>query len=199
MEEHKTLKVRYNGIRPLLMANRSSGDPLNKYAIEIKKVQGKRKKTEADYEQIAKLQFLSHLYLNDKRQLFLPAYMLKQNLVEAAKRVRKGHVVKEAVFITTNPLLNWNGKDYPEINPEQLFEKKEHVLDTIERTRPPQCQLVKACYPRFDRWSIEFEITYLPESIDERELVNILEDAAFFKGLGRKRPEYGIFEVEILN
>jgi len=123
--------------------------------------------------------------------------MLKQNLIEAAKRIRKGVTVKEAVFVTENPLLNWNGGDFPKVDPEKLFKQKEHVMKTLERT--DRKQLVSACYPKFDTWSLDFEIKYLPESIDESDLLKILEDAAYFKGLGRKRPEYGAFEVEILN
>lgn len=48
----------------MLMHNGQLADPSNEWARAIKEISGKRAKTAADYEEMARLEWLGSLYLN---------------------------------------------------------------------------------------------------------------------------------------
>jgi hypothetical protein len=47
--------------------------------------------------------------------------------------------------------------------------------------------------PRFDAWSVEIEIQYLPEIVTRRDVEDALARAGSIKGIGDWRPRFGRF------
>ena len=49
---YKSVKLKFVGVSPLLMHNSQTVDPTNKFARALKEISGKRKKVDADYENL---------------------------------------------------------------------------------------------------------------------------------------------------
>lgn len=49
--------------------------------------------------------------------------------------------------------------------------------------------------PRFDDWSLDFQIECKDDRIEALTIKTILENAGKYYGIGDKRPRYGLFEV----
>lgn len=51
------LKIKIVGISPLLMHNGQTSDPLNRFSKQLKAVSSKRKKSDEDYEEMARIEW----------------------------------------------------------------------------------------------------------------------------------------------
>jgi hypothetical protein len=51
--------------------------------------------------------------------------------------------------------------------------------------------------PRFNRWSIEFDLLFDPEQIDRSDVLAIAADAGSKIGMMDFRPRFGRFRVEV--
>src|ERR671914_89551 len=63
------------GVAPLILYNGHLADPLNYYAKEMKKISGKRHKTEADLEELAPLEWHGSLYVSEG-QVVIPGEVI---------------------------------------------------------------------------------------------------------------------------
>lgn len=104
----KKLKLIFTGLSPLLMHNGQLADPLNEFTKKMKEVSGKKKKTEADFEQLAKFEFLGSLWLNDKGKPIIPSHVIEAVGVAGAKKIRDGQTAK-AAFFAEDALLTYTG------------------------------------------------------------------------------------------
>lgn len=59
----ETMKLRLTGIAPLLMHDNKAANPLNPYAKAMKALTGKRKKTDDDLAEIARIEWEAGLYI----------------------------------------------------------------------------------------------------------------------------------------
>ena len=84
------------GVAPLILHNGHLADPLNYYAKEMKKISGKRHKTEADLEELARLEWHGSLYVSEG-QVVIPGEMIEAHLVGAAKKLKKGQQAKASL------------------------------------------------------------------------------------------------------
>src|SRR5688572_28760874 len=94
---YETSKFRIRGVVPLVMHNGQLADPLNSYTKELKKVSGKRSKTEADHEQMGKLEWYGSLYLHNGAPC-LPGEVIEAAFIEAAKKGKRGPQAKAGVI-----------------------------------------------------------------------------------------------------
>lgn len=72
-------------------------DPLNPIAKAVKKVSSKRMKTDADFAELARLEFLGGLYLH-RGEPCIPGEVLEAALIEAARKMRRGQQAKAGVI-----------------------------------------------------------------------------------------------------
>ena len=84
----QTITYRLTSDCPMLMHNGQTADPLNHWSKSMKQVSGKRKKTDADYEELAKIEFFAALYI-DKTGPIIPSANIDSMLVNAAKKLRE--------------------------------------------------------------------------------------------------------------
>ena len=99
------MTVKLLGVSPLLLHNGQLADPLCPIVQEIKKISGKRKKTDADYEEMARLEWYGGLYLDKDEQIIIPGINIEAVLIKAAKTQKSGPTAKAGVFIEENPVL----------------------------------------------------------------------------------------------
>lgn len=182
-----TYKVK--GTSAMLMHNAQLANPRNEWTREMKKLTGKRKKTEEDQLEISRLEFMGGLYLDDQKSHFvIPSCNWEAVIAEAARKVKLGKVVKEAIFIYEDSVIAFSGPKTPD-----------------ERWNDPSCldyrsvavekKRVMRTRPKFDEWSCEVKIMFDPELIDHEAVNNIMDIAGRLVGVGDYRPKFGRFEV----
>ncbi|HQN01879.1 MAG TPA: hypothetical protein PLL36_12415 [Candidatus Hydrogenedentes bacterium] len=114
----KELTVKIRGISPCIQHNGQMCDPLNPYTKEMKEVSGKRKKTDDDYAAMARIEWEAGLYLDKQERVVWPGINLERMILDAAKKVKLGVLVKSALIVPSDAILE---ADYPK-DLEKRFE-----------------------------------------------------------------------------
>lgn len=187
---YQKLQAKYKGVNPLILHNSQTSNPLNYFAKEIKKISGKRKKTEEDYKDLQKLEWIAGLYINDNDKIIIPNHMILGNLIAGAKKLKAGNEVKAGAIVEKDCILNF---DDMKLSLEKLYEKEEYIYSTsvtVQRNR------IIRTRPIFPKWFIDVEIEFMPQIINIEMIKDIMGKAGMLCGLGDWRPQYGRFNVE---
>ena len=187
---YETLTVRIVSVAPLLMHNAQLADPLNKYTRAIKEITAKgKKKTDADLEALARLEFMGGLYVDAKGHPALPGESIEGMIRDGARKGRTGKdaqcgIISDGVW----PLIYDGPKD-----PEKLW-----IDERFRDSRPVKVQQARIMRmrPKFLTWALEFEVMFQDEVLGRHDLEKWLADAGQFVGLLDFRPRFGRFEVE---
>lgn len=185
----RELSCRIVGVAPLLMHSGQTADPLNKFAKALKAISGKRKKTDEDYEEMAKIEWNAGLYVNGDGAAIIPSEVMESCLVEGAKKSKLGKQFKSAVFVECDAILEigtkkraidlWGDDNYRDTRGVKVGQAR------VMRTRPI-----------FKEWAFDLTVTYDDEQVNESEVQRALVDAGSNVGLCDFRPKFGRFEVE---
>ena len=196
-----TVKVRLDGVQPMLMHSNQTCNPLNKFAKAMKAITGKRKKTDEDFELLSKIEWEAGLYFDEEIGPFVPSINVEGLLRDAAKKLRKGTDIKQSVRVfPLNIPLGYNGPRDLEglkkiafsgekVNGEDFFDSRGVGVNnsTIMRTRP-----------RFNKWWVEFDIIADDAIFNIDDIIQILAIGGSKIGLSDYRPRYGTFEFKII-
>lgn len=184
----KILKFKIESVCPLLQHDDKTANPFNEYAKQKKAISSKRKKTEEDQLEIARIEWLAALYYNSQSGYFMKAECFEGAFYEAAKTQKLGKIFKEAVRIPDNPIFHF---EHESLSPDQLFQVDEYRdLRTVKIQR----SRVLCCRPIFNEWNCEVEIWYEETRLDEQELKDIINYAGRYIGICDYRPKYGRFQ-----
>lgn len=181
------------GVTPLMMHNGNIANPMNKIAIELKKLTGKKGKTESDYVAIAKLECIGSFYFDPKKGVFLlPDHCIEAGIKASSvahkrgvkKTVESAIVVFEHGIITDDgpktPLERWDaGEAY--YHQQMVVVNRKRIL----RTRPI-----------FNDWRATFTVRFDDTKIDGELLDDIITVWGDTVGMLELRPKFGRFEVE---
>lgn len=185
---YQKLEVRIEGIVPLLMHNGQLADPLNRWAKEMKRISGKRSKTDADFEELARLEWYGSLYLKDG-QPCLPGMNVEKVLIEAARKRRQGKLAEAGIFVDADAPLIYDGpKDLDELWNDERYRLTAGVR--IQRNK------VMRTRPKFDEWAADILIEFDDEQLNEQDVLELLTVAGRTVGLGDWRPKYGRFVIK---
>ncbi len=176
---------------PLLMHNGQLADPLNRFAKELRKVSGKRTKTEADYEEMARIEFLGSLYVDHNKEPCLPGELVEASLIEAAKKMRRGQQAKAGIVSVGNFSLAYDGPR----SPEALWADETFRLTVGVRV---QRNKVMRTRPIFRAWSCIVVVDYMPSQLNSGEIEEMVRTAGLVIGVGDWRPKFGRFTAETL-
>lgn len=192
----KTIKARIKGYSPLLMHADTLANPLSDLKKELATYTSKRKKTDEDHEEIARLEWLGGMYFDEKVGPYVPARMIKAVLIQSAKKTKEGPKIRSGVIVTTDKnKLEYDGPR----TTKALWESKKH---TDIRSVVVQRARLMRCRPVFHEWACEFELVYDESVIDKADIIRLLDTAGTMIGIGDFRPEkggdFGRFEVEEL-
>jgi len=181
----KTLKVKINGVAPILLHNSRLANALDPITKAIAKYTAKGKnKTESDYKKISELEFQGGLYYDEKGDIFIPDVNLERTIHEGSKMDRNGKKFLSGFMITENAYLK-NGKIY---NFNKIKDQDKHkfmVPVNIQRNK------VIRTRPRFDIWNLEFTCMFNENILNFSEVETAIHKAGFLVG-----PKFGRFEVE---
>ncbi len=181
-----------NGVTGLVMHNVRLADKRDQYAKAIKEITDKRKKTEADEEEIEKLEWFGGVYHDAEVGIHVPTWNVVRCLERAATVTRQGSTLVRAVAVLGDkaPLVYDGPKDL-----SQLWEKPEHRWRT---TVGVQRSKITRMRPIFRRWALELEAELLEDVMNPEDFVSIAKLAGRSEGLGdARRLGYGRFTAEV--
>lgn len=185
------LTFRIEGETPLLMHSGRLADPLDPIVRQMKHVSGKRAKTEADFEQLARLEWTGSLYVNADGRVIIPGANLEAMLIGrggAARKQKMGPQAKAGLWIPDDSLLEYDGPE----DLEELWEDERFRLRA--KARIGQSSVIRT-RPKFDKWACEFTVVYDPDLVDADVVREWVEIASFQVGLLDWRPRFGRFNV----
>lgn len=183
------LKFKLTSESPLLMHNGQLADPLNKFSKDLKRVSGKRAKTDADFAEMARIEWYASLYIDDGK-LCIPMEVLEAALVEGAKKQKLGKQTQSTLFVTENAILHFDGD---KLTADELWERGANRLTTgvrIQRNR------VMRTRPRIEKWWCEAEVQFDDKILDPAKINEIVTTTGREIGIGDWRPKFGRFTAE---
>jgi hypothetical protein len=184
----KTILAKISGIAPLVMHNITAADRFSKIAREMKDLTGKSKKTDADFERMAQVEFVGGLYVDANGEPILPSYVLEAVIIEGAKLNKDGPRAKAGVICEDASLIY----DGPRTARELWERRDEFSLRTFVRVKASRVMRVR---PMFRGWSADVT-THIDSTIVDVDTVrDWIEAAGRSKGIGDWRPKYGRFSV----
>lgn len=187
----KVLTYRMTSLAPYLMHNGQLADPLNKWSRAIKAISSKRKKTDADLEEMARLEFHGGLYLM-KDGPAIPSNNLKAMLINAAKKHKEGPLAQAGVRINSHACLEYTGAR----DPDEMW--KVGTFRDRRGVRVGQSRVMRT-RPIFETWQAVVSVTVDDEIVNPARVDEWMSTAGRLVGIGELRPDLGIFTVERIN
>lgn len=179
---------RISGVAPLLCHNAQLSDPLNEWSKALARVTSKRKKTEDDHLEIARLEFHGGLYLVEGVGPVIPAANLERMLRDAAAKTKQGKQVQAGLIVVEDAPIEYEGpRDAAKLwSSDKFFNRQSCKIgqQRVIRTRP--------C---FSSWELKFTVNYDEQILDDEKIDEFVELAGRIIGLGDWRPKHGRFEV----
>lgn len=196
MSNLPTAAIRLTGVSPLLCHNGQTADPRNSYAKAMKAVSGKRNKTDADLDELARLEWLAGLYRHRDR-LVIPDHVLESAFIAGAKKSKRGPQAKCGLFFTEHAQLSAAGM--PDVidneSLDQMFQSGEFALTVGVKVGMSKVMRTR---PIFRDWSCIVTMQYDPDVLNLRDVQEVATDAGRLVGIGDWRPKHGRFFAELL-
>lgn len=179
------------GTRPLLMHNVQLASPLNKFAKQLKAISSKKTKTEEDRLEIAHIEFLGGLYLDQHLGPFIPGTMVFANLIEGARFIKSGKKVERGLDVVelVNPLIYDGPRTAEELWADPNFVDIRSVrvsTSRVDRTRPI-----------FQEWEVNFDLLIDPDVLSFEDMKAIIDYAGRMSGFGDYRKMYGRYRADV--
>lgn len=187
----KNLKVTWKGTTPLIMHSCQCVNPLHPIARELKKYTSKKNKTEEDLIKISDLEWESGAYWKDGLGLYMPAENVEATIKNGAKANKKGKDIEKYVSVTDLYIPFFYGENLTKEELIANYDYRDTRIMTVQRAK------VLRTRPRFDQWSIIFNLMYDDTKIDIDTILNAMEYAGSYVGLCDSRPKYGKFTTII--
>lgn len=184
----KVLQYKLNSSAPLIMHNGQTSDPLNKWSKSIKMISSKRAKTDADYEEMARLEFMAGLYLSESGPI-LPSYMIDAVILGGAKKSKEGPLAKSGCFCLEHSRLEYDGPR----DADSLWEDDRFRFSAIVRVQNARVSRMR---PIFQEWSAVVSLNVEDSLVNPARVGDWLAVAGTQVGLGDWRPQNGRFTVE---
>lgn len=144
--------------------------------------------TDDQATELAKIEFLGALYVDDKGRPCWPGENLESMLLSAAKKQRRGDDCKIGILIDGDWPLTYDGPK----TAETLWENEGFRKVCMARNKGVP---VLKCRPIFHAWQLGFVVSYDPEILDESVIHSWLDIAGSRVGLSDWRPKFGRFNV----
>ncbi len=163
----------------------------------MKAVSSKRKKTDADLDELAKLEWMAGLY-RFQDDLVVPDYVIESALIGGAKKSKRGPQAKTGIYITGHASLLFPGKpaSIDDGALESMFASGQYVH--VAGVRVGMAKVMRT-RPIFREWSALVEMQYDPDVLNLREVEEIVVDAGKLVGIGDWRPKHGRFEAKVVD
>jgi hypothetical protein len=185
----KTLTIQLTGIGALLTHNERLASKLDPIARDMAAISGKRKKTDDDLAELARLEFLGGLYETPDHKVGFPSWNVFRAIQEGARINKLGRHIERALTPTSNDIVpvHHNGPNTPKAMWETgCFDQRSVKVGTskITRTRP-----------MFLGWSLTVDFVLDTEILNLDDLILCVDNAGRLVGIGDYRPRFGRFDA----
>ena len=198
------------GLTPILMHCGQTADPLNQFARAMKRVSGKRGKTDDDLAEMSNREGWAGRYLSkapsidgttvtpaDGTKIILPAHVLDSCIREGARKAKMGKQASAGCIVEGDGVFAYEGpKDLVKLSRDGNHVARHAVkvgTAKVMRTRPV-----------FADWSVTFSAAIDPSVLEVSQVLDALVNAGRLVGIGDWRPgaprggSFGRFEAEAL-
>jgi hypothetical protein len=187
----ETINFKLTGLAPMIMHSGRLANPLDPATKALKVVTGKRKKTDEDHAEMARLEWIGGLYQDEDGNLGIPSENIEAMLIEASGAQRLKKQFKAGVFCEGFFPIDHDGpKDL-----KKLYETGNYSLTVQVRVMTARVMRTR---PIFKKWSMNCAVSYFPQVVSRENVIDAMEQASMFIGIGDWRPRYGRFSVEVL-
>lgn len=187
----QTMKTTWEGIRPLVLHNGILADPTHPIVRSIKELTSKKKKSDADHERIARLEWEGSLYLGNKGQLVIPSDNLERAIQLGAQKNKLGKDVAAAVFCQEAEVnIEYKGPK----SLDAMYNDPAFVLRKGVKVGAARVMRVRPMLPV--GWRLSFVLEFDETIISESNLAKAMIEAGTLVGLGDWRPKFGRFLVK---
>lgn len=186
------IKFRLTGISPMLMHCDKFADPLNPDTKAHKELTSKRKKTDADHEEIARSEWVGGLYHDAELGPYVPGQNIDACIVSGAKLQKLGSKFKSAVMVVEDmvPVEYVGPRDPAAMYADRAF------ID-VRSVKVGTAKLMRY-RPRFGQWALSISLAYNEEAVNASEVIKAVTDAGLMVGIGDFRPRFGKFRAEVV-
>lgn len=171
----------------MLMHAATTCDPLHPITKAMKQVSGKRAKTDADYEEMARLEYLAALYMNADGPV-IPAENIDAVLIAGAKKSKEGVTAKSGMFCPAPAPLLYDGPR----TVDGLWADRDFRL--VARVRVGTASVMRT-RPMFETWQADVLVNFEPTLVNPARIDEWFRAAGQQVGLGDWRPQNGRFSV----
>jgi len=189
---YQNLRVKITGLSPLLMHNGRGANPLDPLVKQLKTLTGKRKKTDEDLMEIARLEWMISLYEKDG-VLLVPAENVEGCFRDAAKMSKRGKDATRGFLCRATTPLQFAGKGK---SLSDLWNSGKYT-DTRVVKNPGSGSRIMRTRPILMDWSFTADLSFDDATFNnETEILDILQTGGQYIGLLDYRPRYGRFSAE---
>lgn len=179
----KIVEVQIRGIRPIIMHNGRTADPLDPWTKKLKQVSGKRNKTDEDHALLSDIEFEAGLYWSDDIGVYLPIDNMHRMLLDAAKKIKMGRqavgMMVDAEYGVAIRFEHHDNLEKLKSEPKYRFRKIVSVQNSkVARTRP----LIPT------GWTMSFRVELDTDLLNVEEFEQIMDIAGHRIGIGDWRP-----------
>jgi hypothetical protein len=195
--ELRRLKLKWTGVRPLIMHSARGVDPENTQVRQKQQLQRKRTKSEDDLLALKRLDWELGLYWDPELKLYIPSENIERCIVQGAATIKKTKAVEGAIEVTESnvQITSARGEPYPD-DLDALYESGRFQFRHVIRIPPRTGSRVMSIRPMIPTgWQLLFEIEFhtIAQAILEEAIL-----AATLIGLCDWRPKFGRFVSEIV-
>ena len=186
----KTATYTIQGTTPLLMHSERLANPFDELTKSIKAISGKRKKTEDDLLEMARIEWLGGLYHDDTAGIHVPGYNVFAAIIGGGKMHKLGTALKRAALVQEDKIpLQFKGPS----DPDALFANKRFV--DMRSVKVGTAKITR-CRPIFREWMLTLTVLFEESVLQRGDLDRIVADTGSMVGIGDYRPRFGRFSVE---
>lgn len=103
----KTHEFRFESVSPLLQHDDKMANPFNDYTKRMKAISSKRKKTDDDLMEMARIEWMASLYHTERKGYYMKAECIEAAMLAAAKDKKLGKAFQAAVSVPDDPGLSF--------------------------------------------------------------------------------------------
>lgn len=173
----------------MLMHSDVTANPLGYWSKELKKFTSKRKKTDEDHEMISFIEFQASCYFENGKY-FIPSANIEACMLASAKHFKMGTLIKQSCVVPDDAKFSFEDE---ELKPSDLYGEKKYV--DMRTVKVGTAKTIRT-RPIFNTWECEFNLFLDESKMNEEQIINIVENAGKYVGLGDYRPRYGRFEIK---
>ena len=183
----ESITMRIVGVSPILLHNGRLADPIDPTSKAMKKISGKRDKTDADHEELSRLEFFGGLYLDNGKPC-IPGEVIESAFVGGAKKSKRGKLATAGVICPTNCPLEFDG-------PQDLQERFDAGLLLRIGVKIGQSRVMRT-RPKFDTWACSVTLIFDNKVLNRQDIIDIMRTTGNDVGMCDWRPKFGRFVVE---